>query len=165
MYYVEFTEIVLFWRYGVIFLPWWLAIRVFLDKTHTHTHTHTLMVLDTITNGLVYINCLLKVPTKLEQLSLTVMDSRPDSFLLTHWPWHQHVICPDCWPNCTWHAWPVLVHIHTVHILVVNPAHVDLSLASWLPILPALMYLGNWLFNALRVLHYSAMRFYNVQKM
>ena len=47
MHCVDFAEDVSFGRYGIICLPRWSATWLFLDKS-------TPMVLDTITNGIVY---------------------------------------------------------------------------------------------------------------
>ena len=95
IYCVDFAENVSFGRYGVICLPWWSATRLFLDKK-THQWFLTRLEMEQ------YMNHQLST---LEWLSLTVLGSRLDSFLLTH----QHMICPA---GQTANAAPRVVQTH-----------------------------------------------------
>ena len=67
--------------------------------------------------------------------SLTVLGSRFDSFLLTHWSWHQHVVCPagKCGMWCNLISYAVHVHVCiecTFKIVITRLLQLRLDLAS-----------------------------------
>ena len=105
---------------------------------------NTPILLDTITNGLGYLEVM-------ERLSLTILGSRLDSFLLTH---HHDIstwrdVVPYSAHSCGYELQLMLAWLQTLTSYCNDMLHITLQ---------ALLYLSldNWSFNAPRLLHDSA---------
>ena len=129
----------LFRRHGVIYLPWWLATRLSLNLHISHQWFLMRLQMN-------YISTTAKsddYPT-IKQPSLTALGSRPDCFLLTQRSWHQHVVCL-AGQIAMRHIW---CSLNLIQCILLWSLHFWLHDCIFYIILQALMFLGNWLFNA-----------------